>query len=134
MSRDQIVSLLCSDAKFMDKREDIIAYMDTLKTGVAMTKEEVIAGLEEFLAAKNSNELTQIANKYEIKEQAMKEFVDLILLRKIFDDELLTDLLAPKGLGWKERTKVKLELMKDLIPLLKKQANGREISGLSVYE
>ncbi|KUK57910.1 MAG: type I site-specific deoxyribonuclease, HsdR family protein, partial [Bacteroidetes bacterium 38_7] len=35
---------------------------------------------------------------------------------------------------WKERTKRELALMKDLIPILKKQAEGREISGLKAYE
>jgi type I restriction enzyme R subunit len=37
-------------------------------------------------------------------------------------------------LGWKDRTKVELALMKDLIPQLKKLAQGREISGLKAYE
>jgi len=39
-----------------------------------------------------------------------------------------------KLLGWKERVKRELELMKELIPILKENANGREISGLKIYE
>ena len=54
--------------------------------------------------------------------------------RMIFDGEQLSDLLAPLGLGWKERTKKELALMEDLVPLLKKLAQGREISGLAAYE
>lgn len=52
----------------------------------------------------------------------------------IFDGEKLSDLLAPLNLGWRDRTQKELELMEDLIPLLKKLANGREIVGLNAYE
>lgn len=52
----------------------------------------------------------------------------------IFDAEKLNDLLAPLDLGWKDRSKKELALMEELIPQLKKLAQGREISGLSAYE
>jgi type I restriction enzyme R subunit len=52
----------------------------------------------------------------------------------IFDGEKLTDLLEPLDLGWKQRSKAETALMKDLVPLLKKQAGEREISGLAAYE
>jgi type I restriction enzyme, R subunit len=52
----------------------------------------------------------------------------------IFDGEKLSDLLAPLQLGWKDRAKKELELMNDLVPQLKRLAQGREISGLSAYE
>ena len=51
----------------------------------------------------------------------------------IFDGEKLTDLLAPLDLNWKERRVKELALMEDLIPQLKKLAQGREISGLAAY-
>jgi type I restriction enzyme, R subunit len=56
--------------------------------------------------------------------------------RMIFDGEHLSDLFAPQDPGWKERTIKELALMDDLIlmPLLKKLAQGREISGLAAYE
>ena len=54
--------------------------------------------------------------------------------RMIFDGEKLSDLMAPLDLSWKERIKKELELMEDLIPLLKKLAGGREIAGLAAYE
>jgi type I restriction enzyme, R subunit len=37
-------------------------------------------------------------------------------------------------LGWKARGKAESALMQDLAPFLKKQAGGREISGLKAYE
>ena len=52
----------------------------------------------------------------------------------IFDGEKLTDLLEPLDLSWKERRLKELALMEDLVPLLKKLAKGKEISGLKAYE
>jgi type I restriction enzyme R subunit len=65
---------------------------------------------------------------------ALQDFVDAILARRIFDGEQLTELLAPLDLGWKARTQKELALMTDLVPLLKRRAGGRDISGLQAYE
>jgi len=46
----------------------------------------------------------------------------------------LGDLMAPLGLGWKARTHAELALMAELTPLLRKRAQGRDISGLNAYE
>jgi len=54
--------------------------------------------------------------------------------RMIFDGEKLTDLLAPLALGWKDRRIKELALMEDLVPLLNKLAQGRNIAGLNAYE
>ena len=48
--------------------------------------------------------------------------------------EQLNDLLAPLDLSWKDRAKKEQALMADLMPQLKKLAQGREISGLNAYE
>ena len=60
--------------------------------------------------------------------------MDGILDRMIFDGEQLSDLFEPLDLGWKARGKAELALMKELVPFLKKQVGGREISGLAAYE
>lgn len=52
----------------------------------------------------------------------------------IFDGERLSDLMAPLGLGWKARTQKELALMEELILLLHKYAQRRDISGLNAYE
>ncbi len=65
---------------------------------------------------------------------ALQTFVDNILRRMIFDGEQLSDLLAPQGLGWKARTQKELALRDDLIPLLHKLTQERDISGLGEYE
>ena len=77
----------------------------------------------------------QKVHSVEYSNQAdVKVFVANIMSRLIFDGEKLTDLLEPLELNWKERSVKEQALMTDLIPLLKKQAQGREISGLTAYE
>ena len=63
-----------------------------------------------------------------------KGIFKIILSRMIFDGEKLTDLLEPLELSWKERSVKELALMQDLVPQLKKLAQGREISGLAAYD
>jgi type I restriction enzyme, R subunit len=75
-----------------------------------------------------------VADKHGLTNQALQEFVDAILDRMIFDGEQLTDLMEPLDLSWRERREKELALMDDLVPLLKKRADGRTISGLSAYE
>ena len=75
-----------------------------------------------------------IAIKHGIEPSSLQAFVNKIMMRMIFDGEKLSDLLEPLGLGWRDRTKKELELMDDLIPLLKKLAGGRVIVGLNAYE
>lgn len=134
MSREQLIALILSDAKFIDEREDITAYINTLQKGQGLTKEQVLAGYEHFKHEQYIRELTQIADAHGLEYDSLQTFVETILRRMIFDGEQLTELLKPLNLGWKARTKEELSLMADLIPLLKKRAQGREISGLRAYE
>ena len=134
MSRQQLIGLIQSDAKFLDDRDDIAAYIDTLKVGEGLSEKAIREGFDRFRAEKNARELAEIAEKHGLTASSLQEFIDGILRRMIFDGEQLSDLLAPLDLGWKARTKKELALMEDLIPLLKKLAHGREISGLGAYE
>ena len=52
----------------------------------------------------------------------------------LLDGDALSELVAPLDLGWKARAQAETALISDLIPLLSKRAQGREISGLSAYE
>jgi len=134
MSREQLIGLIQSDAKFMDEREDIAAYISTLKAGEGLSEKAIRDGYSRFKAEKNAAELANIAGKHGLANGALKGFVDTILQRMIFDGEMLTDLMEPLGLNWKARRVKELGLMGDLMPLLLKRAAGREISGLSAYE
>lgn len=134
MNKQQLVDLLCSTSNFMDERDDIIAYINTLKMGEALNEQEIKAGYQKFKAEKNSKSIISIAEKHGIQAQTLDGFINEIIDRMIFDGEKLSDLLAPLELSWKARTRKELELMEDLIPLLKKLANGHEIMGLNAYE
>lgn len=83
-------------------------------------KKAIKEGYQEFKAEKAAKEMATIANNHGLEPEALQSFVDEIINRMIFDGEKLSDLLEPLGLRWKDRTKKELELMEDLIPLLKK--------------
>jgi type I restriction enzyme R subunit len=134
MSREQLIGLIQSDAKFIDEREDIAAYINTLKAGEGLSEKAIRDGYSRFKAEKNAAELASIAGKHGLATEALQGFVDTILQRLIFDGEALTDLMEPLGLNWKARRVKELDLMADLMLLLLKRAAGREISGLSAYE
>lgn len=134
MSRAELIGLIQSDAKFMDEREDIAAYINTLKAGEGLSEKAIRDGYSRFKADKNAAELAGTADKHGLASEALQSFVDTILQRMIFDGEALTDLMEPLGLNWKTRRVKELDLMADLMPLLIKRAAGREISGLSAYE
>lgn len=134
MSRDQLIGLIQADAKFMNEREDIAAYIATLKAGEGLSETAIRDGYSRFKQHKDAAELADIAGKHHLAPAALQDFVDGILQRMIFDGEQLSDLMAPLDLGWKARAQAELALMEDLYPLLSKRAQGREISGLSAYE
>ncbi|SEA99330.1 type I restriction endonuclease subunit R [Marinobacterium iners] len=134
MTRQQLIDLISANANLMEEREDIIAYINSLKAGEALNEKQIREGYQAFKAQKAAQVLTQIAEKHGLQTPALQAFIDGILDRMIFDGEQLTDLLAPLELGWKARRVAELALMEDLVPYLQKQAEGREISGLDAYE
>ncbi len=134
MTREQLIDILRSSADLMDEQDDMIAYISTLKAGKGLNENEIKRGFRKFKAEKYRLELIAVATKNGLQADLLQQFTDNILSRMIFDGEKLSDLFESLELGWKERTKRELALMEDLIPLLKKQAEGREISGLKAYE
>ena len=134
MTREQVISLLSSSANLMEEREDIVDYINGLEAGRPRTEQDIKAGYQTFKTEKFAQELADIAKKQGLEPAGLQAFVDSILGRMIFDGEQLSDLLAPLELGWKARTQKELALMEDLVPLLKKRSQGREISGLNAYE
>ena len=134
MTKVQLINLLSSSANLMGEREDIIDYINSLEMGKGLTEKEIREGYQTFKTEKFTKALNAIAQKYGLEAESLTAFVNRILDRMIFDGEDLSDLLAPLDLGWKDRTKKELALMDDLVPLLNKQAQGREIAGLAAYE
>jgi type I restriction enzyme R subunit len=134
MTREELIGLISSDAKFMNERDDIAEYIGTLQAGEGLSETAIREGYTRFKAEKNAKELAAIAAKHGLATEALQIFVEGILDRMIFDGEQLTDLLAPLELGWKARKDTELALMADLYPLLTKRSGGRDISGLSAYQ
>lgn len=134
MTKTQIISLLTSNANFIDEQEDLTDYINSLDWNSGQDEQTLKNGYETFKIEKNNKELLAIADKHNISIMTLKKFIDQVINRMIFDGEKLTDLLEPLELSWKERRTKELSLMEDLVPHLKKQAQGREISGLAAYE
>jgi type I restriction enzyme R subunit len=134
LTREQLVGLIQSDSKFLDERDEIAAYVDSLQAGRGLSVEQVREGYARFKAERQAAQLAALATTHGITPASLDELVEEVLVRMIFDGEKLTDLFAPLDLGWKERHQKELELMRGLVPLLKQRAGGRPISGLSAWE
>ena len=134
MTKEEIIRLLSSTAGMMEEQEDLTDYIHSLDWNSGQNNDTLRDGYQTFKTAKNDAELAKIASANGLQTEDLKQFVATIMSRLIFDGEKLTDLLEPLELNWKERSVKEQALMTDLIPLLKKQALGREISGLNAYE
>ncbi len=134
MTKEQLISIVSSDAKFADELETIKDYVDTLEIGSNLSIEEVKIGYEKLRDNLMSHQITQIALKYNLELKALEDFINKILEFMIFDAFSLNELFASANLGWKARRQKEKALMSELIPLLKRKANNHDISGLSVYE
>jgi len=134
MTKMQVISLLSANANMMDEQENLTEYINSLDWNTGQDVDTLRKGYEMFKIEKNEKELSAIAHKHGLQTTDLKTFVDKIMSRMIFDGEKLTDLLEPLELGWKERRIKELALMEDLVPQLKKIAQGRDISGLAAYE
>ncbi len=134
MTKEQVKSLLKSNSNLMDLEKDMSEFIDQLDWTIGQTETELNRNFEKFIDDKYNKEIAIIANKHGLKTADLKKFIENIMDRMIFDGEKLTDLLEPLDLNWKERRVKELALMEDLVPQLKKLAQGHEISGLAAYE
>jgi len=134
MSREQLIGIIAADAKFMSERDDIAAYINTLKAGAGLSETAIREGYLRFKKERDSAELATIATQHGLATPALQAFVDQTLQRLILDGDALSALMEPLQLGWKARAHAETALMAQLMPLLNKRAQGREISGLSAYE
>ncbi len=134
MTKAQVISLLKSNSNLMDEEEDLTEYINSLDWESGQDVDTLRKGYITFKDDKYNKELAAIAHKHGLQTADLKEFVEMVMNRMIFDGEKLTDLLEPLDLSWKERRVKELALMADLVPQFKKLAQGREISGLAAYE
>lgn len=136
MTKEQLISLICSSSNMLDERDDIIAFINNHEPDSlnGKTVQEIKDEYEVFKTGKYAAELSGIADAHGLNAVSLQQFVNDIIDRKIFDGEKLNGLLEPLDLGWKARAKEEMTLMNDLMPLLKRMAAGQEISGLSAYD
>ena len=134
MKREQLIGLIEADAKFIDERELITDYVRTLEAGQGLDEKAIRDGYQRFKTERHAGELAAIAQSHGLAPERLEAFTDQILQRMVFDGEQLTELMEPLSLGWRERRVKELALMDALVPVLKKRAVGRDISGLSAYE
>jgi type I restriction enzyme, R subunit len=134
MSREQLIGLIEADAKFIDERELITAYVRSLEAGQGLDEKAIRDGYQRFKRGRHAAELAAVADTHGIASERLAIFVDAIMQRMVFDGEQLTELMEPLGLGWRERRVKELALMDALVPVLKRRASGRNICGLSAYE
>src|SRR5690606_2834882 len=121
-------------ANLMDEKEDMIEYINSLEAGKPLNEQEIKDGYQRFKDEKMARQLAEIAHKNGLEISVLEQFTNEIIHRMILDAEKLSELLAPLDRRCKERTRRELALTEDLIPSLKKRAEGREISGLRAYE
>lgn len=134
ITKEDLISLVSSNANLIEERDDIIAYIESLDGVNGKTEQEIKDGYQVFKTEKFAKELITIAESHSLSVSALQEFVNGIVERKIFDGEKLSELIAPLELGWKDRTRKETAIMTDLVPLLKRMAGGQKISGLSAYD
>jgi len=134
MSREQLIGLLSSSSNMMEERDEIIAYINTLESGKGLDEKSIKEGYKIFKDKRAAEEMSVLAEEHGLQSVSLQAFVNEIMGCMIFDGEKLSDLLAPLNLAWRDRAKKEIELMDDLIPLLKKLAGGRVIAGLKAYE
>ena len=108
----------------MNEREDIAAYINTLKAGAGLSEAAIRDGYTRFKKDKDRAELATIAAQHGPASAALQAFVDATLQRLILDTDALTDLMAPLDLGWKARAQAETALMAALIPLLTQAGAG----------
>ena len=56
MSREQLIGLIQSDAKFIDEREEITEYVRSLKAGEGLDEAAIRDGYQQFKAEKDAKE------------------------------------------------------------------------------
>jgi type I restriction enzyme R subunit len=72
MSREQLIGLIQSDAKFMDARDDIADYIDTLEAGKGLDEKAIRDGFERFKADKHARQLAALADKHGLEAAALQ--------------------------------------------------------------
>ncbi|MDQ5978024.1 MAG: type restriction enzyme subunit, partial [Verrucomicrobiota bacterium] len=92
MNREQLIGLILADAKFLDERDTIRDYINTLQAGQGLDEKAIRDGYRQFKKARHAAELAAVAQKHGLAPDRLEAFTDAILQRMVFDGEQLTGL------------------------------------------
>ena len=71
ISREQLIGLIQSDAKFLDEREEITEYVRSLKEGEGLDEAAIRAGYEQFKAEKQAKEIEGLAQTHGLTTESL---------------------------------------------------------------
>ena len=134
MSREQLIGLIQSDAKFMDEREDITEYVGTLKAGEGLERNShprrlpALQGREERQGTRRHRRQARPGDRRAASLRRRHPAAHDLRRRAAHRPA------GPARPRLESPHAKELALMDDLVPLLNKRADGRDISGLSAYE
>ena len=136
MTKEQIINIIKSSSNFMDNSDEIIDYINSLQKDDlnGKTVDEVKQDFENFKRQKYENEIGSVAIDFQLSKDNLSAFINRTLNRLILDGDDLTELFEPLELGWRERVVKEKEFMARIVPLLKRMAKGKDISGLNAWE
>lgn len=133
-TKEQLIAELSTHSNLIDKKDDIIDYINSLPLGEALGEDDIKQGYINFTEQKSNQALKQIANNHQLDFKTLQEFTQQTLELMIFDTENFANILKAKNLDWRQKVKFEQNLMSELTPHLKKLAGDHQISGLSLYE
>jgi type I restriction enzyme M protein len=125
MSREQLIGLIQSDAKFLDERDAITEYVRSLEAGKALDEKAVREGYQQFKAERDAKEVAATAQKpnealgedvrfknYGLAPKSAADFAFLLHGFHYLKDEGVMAIILPHGVlfrgGAEERIRTKL--------------------------
>ncbi len=79
MTKEELIGLIMADAKFVDDREDIAAYIDSLDSSEGLNEKEIRQGYETFKAEKFARQIAANAQEYLRKNYSVSKMISATL-------------------------------------------------------
>ncbi|TPW36859.1 type I restriction endonuclease subunit R [Oecophyllibacter saccharovorans] len=139
LKRDEILTLLKSDAKFMADEALLRSFIeDILGDGKPRTKGEIDTAFSHYRQNRFKDQARTLAESYNVQPEVLWQVVQTIITHKSLEASALLPLLNEDGLSFKARMTQRTEFGKDLVKLLRTMQEVGEapddIRGLNHYE
>ena len=134
-TKEQILNLIKGDAKFLPEDYPIWEkFIDQLPPDSEVGKVDIHRKFAEFKEEFMWGAFATIAKNHELNYDLLQNWVREMQKSLYFDHARLDEIVAPFGLGWKDRDAKRRAIMRDLIPPLEQLVGDRVINGLAVYK